>query len=236
MVKEPGLIANERIPQGEETFSAKEQVEQYDKLCNSCMRPLYAYFAWRILRNKIKKGWVLDLGSGTAMLLTLLGRQWNGNLNLIGIDISKEMVQKANENTRKAGQEKRLDFQIATASHLPFRDRAFDLIISSYSLHHWSEPVTVFNEVQRVLKDGGIYLIRDAKRLPLHVFWRLFIWLSSWITGLDKKQKRHWETVIAACYTKDEVRVLLERSNLQNWIIRTDAAFFEFCIENVGKQ
>lgn len=57
-----------------------------------------------------------------------------------------------------------LEFQVADAERLPFRDAVFDLVHSKDSLHHMTEPESALAEYRRVLKPGGSALIVEANR------------------------------------------------------------------------
>jgi ubiquinone/menaquinone biosynthesis C-methylase UbiE len=52
----------------------------------------------------------------------------------------------------------------ADAAKLPFDDGSFDLVLSTLSLHHWSQPLECLTEVHRVLKPQHEAWIYDARR------------------------------------------------------------------------
>lgn len=86
-------------------------------------------------------GTLLDVGCGEGYYLSNLpeiSERW-------GIDVSKEAVRYA------AAREKNARFLVATASHLPFDDGAFDALLSMFAL-------TLPEEFSRVLKQNGIFL------------------------------------------------------------------------------
>lgn len=218
-----------RVIQPEATFCAREWVEEYDEIARRAMAPVFKHFALCVERTGIKGGRVLDIGAGSARLLLAVAKRKGLDFDLVGIDISREMVSKALENTRKAGLDAELP--LATATQLPFRDSSFDLVISSSSLHMWSDPVSVFNEIQRVMKPGGVSLIRDARRLPESWFWRLYLYLSAIIRGMGRRERNAWRRALMAGYTIEETRELLNRSALQNWRVGRDKMVFELMIE-----
>jgi SAM-dependent methyltransferase len=92
-----------------------------------------------------------------------------------------------------------------------------DLVISSLSLHHWHDPVAVLDEVARVLRPGGSFLICDLRRdlgfLP---------WLSLWFTKcfLVPTALRGASEPLSsrdAAYTPQEAAKLAEGSRLTGW-------------------
>ena len=87
------------------------------------------------------EGPILDVGCGEGYYLSKLPEipeRW-------GIDVSKEAVRYA------AVREKNARFLVATASHLPFVDGAFDALLSMFAL-------TLPEEFSRVLQKKGIFL------------------------------------------------------------------------------
>jgi ubiquinone/menaquinone biosynthesis C-methylase UbiE len=57
------------------------------------------------------------------------------------------------------------DLRAADVADLPFEDDRFDLVIATFSSHHWDDPEAGSAEIARVLRSGGslrIYDFRDA--------------------------------------------------------------------------
>ncbi len=56
----------------------------------------------------------------------------------------------------------------------PFENIFFNAVFSNGSLHEWSDPVAVLNDISRVLNTGGRFFISDLKRntnkLILYIF------------------------------------------------------------------
>lgn len=98
---------------------------------------------------------VLDVGCGTGVLLIALARAFP-EISLAGIDLSQEMLEIAQT---KLGS--RADLRQGRAEHLPFRNDAFDLIVSTSVLHYLATPDAALSEMHRVLKPGGRVVITD---------------------------------------------------------------------------
>lgn len=89
-----------------------------------------------------------------GFLSILLKSNSDKNLKVYGIDLSEVDIKKA-RNLIPNGV-----FEITDNSSIPFPDKTFDVVISSLTLHHMSNPVNSFKEIERVVKNGGvIYLI-----------------------------------------------------------------------------
>lgn len=223
----------QRIPLPEEPIAEMAAVIQYDKGAKLYMMPEYRYFVWKILKKPIKGGKVLDLGTGSGLLAIELAKRKGYWFEIVGIDISENMVRKAIDNAKQAGIESRLEFLVATVAKLPFPDNSFDVIISYASLHHWFDPVMVFNEVQRVIKGSGYFIIRDNKRVYQNPLWKAIIWMVS--RFMNKRHRENWPKALLAGYTIPEIKEILRRSELRNWQVKTDFIFIDLCIESKNR-
>jgi ubiquinone/menaquinone biosynthesis C-methylase UbiE len=62
----------------------------------------------------------------------------------------------------------------ARPERLPFREEAFDLVVSAGGLHQWRDPVGALHEAGRTLvPGGGRYLIADVRRDVTLAVWLL---------------------------------------------------------------
>jgi SAM-dependent methyltransferase len=108
-------------------------------------------------RGLSRRAHVLDIGCGTGDLVVDLSRRLR-DARIIGIDLSPSMLLYAGRHATTDG---RLRFIVGDAATLPFDDASVDLVVSTLSLHHWSEPADGFAEIARVLRPGGVALIYD---------------------------------------------------------------------------
>jgi len=220
-----------RIPLPEEPIARMDDVIQYDKGAKCYILPEYKYFVWKIRRKGIREGRVLDVGTGTGLLAIELAKAKDCRFDIISIDISENMIRRAVENAKQAGVEDKIEFLVSTAAALPFPDNSFDLVISYASLHHWLEPVTVFNEVERVAKESGSFIIRDNKRVYQNPLWKSIIWFIS--RFMNKRHRENWPKAILASYTIPEVKEIINRSQLRDCRVTSDFVYIiDLCIES----
>jgi len=108
-------------------------------------------------RGLSRRAHVVDLGCGTGDLVVAISQRLR-DARIIGIDLSASMLLLAGRHATTDG---RLRFIVGDAAALPFDDGSVDLVVSTLSLHHWSEPADAFAEIARVLRPGGVALIYD---------------------------------------------------------------------------
>ncbi len=100
---------------------------------------------------------VLEVAPGPGYFTIEMARL--DRLHMTGLDISHTFVGIARENARKAGVS--VNFQQGDASHMPFAEGVFDLIICQSAFKNFSRPSKVIDEMYRVLRDGGTAVIQD---------------------------------------------------------------------------
>lgn len=83
---------------------------------------------------------------------------------IVGIDSSPSMLLWASRHETTDG---RIRFIGGDGARLPFPDESVDVVVSTLSLHHWSNPDGVLGEIDRVLVPGGSALIYDLGLLTL---------------------------------------------------------------------
>jgi len=108
--------------------------------------------------EKMRKGTILDLGSGTGYLSIEIAKRAPG-LQVYGIDLSRQMVKIARRHAKGVDNAR---FVFGNAAKLPFNDNSIDLVISTGASHHWKTPRMVFDECYRVLKTGKEAWIYDG--------------------------------------------------------------------------
>jgi ubiquinone/menaquinone biosynthesis C-methylase UbiE len=114
-----------------------------------------------IYQANIERGQsILDIGCGTGSLVVTLQRQHSG-LQLVGLDPDSKALQRARNKIRRAGVSVQLDHGFA--DELPYSDRSFDRVFSSFMFHHLDEQERerTSREVLRVLKRGGSFHLLD---------------------------------------------------------------------------
>lgn len=102
-------------------------------------------------------GAILDVGCGTGRLLRAAAAVFP-SASLRGVDAAEEMAEVA-RRWAPAGRD--VEFARAMAEALPFPDASFDLAFSTMTFHHWADQARGIEEVGRVLRPEGRWLLAD---------------------------------------------------------------------------
>jgi ubiquinone/menaquinone biosynthesis C-methylase UbiE len=137
----------------------------YDFVARRVLRRMYRRLARDVADAAPRDAAVLDVGTGPGVLLLELARL-RPDLRLTGVDLSADMIASATRNL--AGHEN-ATAQVGDVTALPFEDGTFDLVVSSFSAHHWDDPETAVPELARVLRPAGRVRVYDFRFGPFDV-------------------------------------------------------------------
>lgn len=108
--------------------------------------------AWKdLLKKKLgKANRVLDVGAGTGFLSLMLAEM---GYEVVGVDVSKNMIDRAKGKAEKKGL--KIDFRVDDAENLSFEDNSFDAVVNRAVLWTLPDPEKAVREWKRVLKPDG---------------------------------------------------------------------------------
>ena len=98
---------------------------------------------------------VLEIGFGGGSALLEVSRRLRSGV-VSGIDISPDLVRRAESRFRREIAEGRVRVQLGDISHLPFPAAAFDRAFTINTIYFWPDALQGLSEIRRVLKDGGL--------------------------------------------------------------------------------
>jgi len=102
----------------------------------------------------------VDLGSGRGNDVLRLAETVGNNGFVYGIDISEGMLQKARNTADRLGIIN-VEFINSSLEKINLADGIADLVISNCTINHSSDKQSVWNEVFRILKRGGRFVVSD---------------------------------------------------------------------------
>jgi non-ribosomal peptide synthetase component F/SAM-dependent methyltransferase len=106
------------------------------------------------LRELAAGGLVLDVGCGSGALVVGLA---GSARRVVGLDLSEEMIAAARVRAQGAGN---VDFLAGDLEALPFERESFDMVVSTYALHHVEQAAGLVR-LKALVKPGGWLYVRD---------------------------------------------------------------------------
>jgi ubiquinone/menaquinone biosynthesis C-methylase UbiE len=101
-------------------------------------------------------GSALEIGCGAGFSSAHIATKYK--MRVVGTDVETHRIETAR---RKNGDNDRLSFLVADATALPFEDASFDLVLSQNVFHHIPDWRAAAEEVARVIRPGGLFLLSD---------------------------------------------------------------------------
>jgi ubiquinone/menaquinone biosynthesis C-methylase UbiE len=97
---------------------------------------------------------VLEIGFGGGTALSQIAARLRTGA-VCGVDISPDLVHKAERRFRKEIAEGRVRVMSGGISQLPFSDNVFDRVFTINTIYFWPDPLQGMREICRVLRDEG---------------------------------------------------------------------------------
>ncbi len=159
--------------------------------------------------EKLHTNQILDVATGNGYFLKFLTDTLADYSEAVGIDTKSEAANPFGDTFK---QNPKVRFLVMPAENLEFPDSNFDIVCISNSLHHLAEPERVLQEMLRVLKKGGLFILnemyRDGDQAPTQ---QTHILLHHWFAAVDRAQNViHNET-----YSRQELLNFAENLGLE---------------------
>lgn len=133
----------------------------YDAVGRWLTVPLYRrVVADLALVGLVPSSLVTDLGTGPGRLVLQVADAFPG-VTVEGVDLSPEMVARAERNASGHLVASRVRFRQGDVAALPYADASVDVVLSTASMHHWPDIPAGIAEVRRVLRPDGLAMIYD---------------------------------------------------------------------------
>ena len=149
---------------------------------------------------------ILDLGAGGGIDCFIAAKKLGKNGRVIGIDLTDEMVAKAKESAKKVGESlgyHNVEFRAANIMELPVEDNSVDLVISNCVINLTEDKTKVMDEIFRILKPGGRFIISD-------------IVSDKPVPGYLKRDKEMWNACLSGALTDKRFKEAAESAGFPN--------------------
>lgn len=137
-------------------FSAEyfsKYADTYDRQ-ERCRSLCLIWIKERMMEQVNKEGTFLDIGTGTGYLPSEILKKHPHSF-VVGIDVSKKMAKIA----RRKLPSERLQFIVAPAERMPFKNGKFDFVLSLFAWEHVSSQKEVMQRIYDILKPGGKFIL-----------------------------------------------------------------------------
>lgn len=175
------------VPYKESSGSKKEQVTEmfdnvagkYDLLNHVLSGGIDIYWrkkALAMLKNN-RNDLVLDIATGTGDLAIEANRILKPG-KIIGVDISRGMLEEGRAKIKKLGLEEKIEMQLGDSEKLLFDDNTFDTVIVSFGVRNFENLLKGLSDMNRVLKPGGTCMVVEFSK-PKNYFFKQAYWFYS---------------------------------------------------------
>jgi demethylmenaquinone methyltransferase/2-methoxy-6-polyprenyl-1,4-benzoquinol methylase len=113
---------------------------------------------------------ILDVATGTGLLAADFARVVSSKGYVVGVDLTLSMLKTARGRLQSKNVGDRVEWVLARAENLPFRDDSFASASISLALRNVSSAQMTFHEMSRATIPGGVVISLDFARPRNRVF------------------------------------------------------------------
>lgn len=186
-----------------EVMDSPDEAAEYDAMDHAAVNTA---FVDRLIELR-GHGRMLDIGAGPGRIC-LDACLRIPDSRVFGVDLSESMLAIARKHLASSGLGERVTFHIMDACDLSFEDDSFDTVFSNTILHHLPRPEQMLAEAWRVLRPGGVLLIRDLYRPENET--RLDELVQLHAADATPRQRQLFRDSLKAALTPDELRALVD--------------------------
>ncbi len=213
-----------------EGFDSPEVAAAFEKVTN--------FLPFKLLHRKVLSQLKLfnlndsfiDVGCGSGNLIIQVAKKYP-SLDLIGVDLSSEILELAKKKAAENKINEKIVFKIGSVENLPFPGKSVDFILSTLSLHHWEDPKHAFEEIFRVLKDGGVSLIFDFRRDARNFYYGLLKFVTKVVVPKALKKINEPLGSLKAGYVFSEISQIISQTSFINVDIKPYLAWMFIKLE-----
>jgi ubiquinone/menaquinone biosynthesis C-methylase UbiE len=196
-------------------YSAQNYLEMQKKMARFYLKGFL-----RILEDQKRNRKFLEIGSGPGYQTVEIIKRFPG-VRITALEPSSDMIKVATGFSKSQNTSNRLTLVKGAVEDNGLIQNlgTFDLIYSTFSLHHWEEPAKAIRNLYGALKTGGIILIYDFER--------------HWLTYYLPIRKGLAES-IRASYTPKEIVSMLSAINLKHYHVQRHFPYLSIVIKKGG--
>lgn len=165
---------------------------------------------------------VLDMATGTGdFALTTI--KHDGADKVIGVDLSKGMLERGKEKIQKKGLKDRIVMEIGDSENLRFEDNTFDAYTVGYGVRNFENLRKGITELNRVLKPGGhgyILELSEPTKFPMRqlflFYFRVIMPIMGRLVSKDHRAYTYLPESVAAFPEGPKFKEMMEQCGYDN--------------------
>ena len=193
-----------------------EMVKAYNRISQWPQFKFLRKMVSREIKTHNPKGTIVDIGCGPGYLINDITKSLP-HLHIIGVDISEEMLEAARNHSSSLDLNKQIKYRQGDVRELPFKDNTIDFVVSTLSLHHWSNPDEALQEIYRILKHKGQFIIFDFRRDSRRLFYWLLRFETKFIVPVPLRNIGEPLSSALSSYTITEADTIFRKSSFKQW-------------------
>jgi len=187
-----------------------DPVEYYEKLKKRAEKQFKPFH--KLLKKLGGKGRYLEIGAGPGILASTIAKD-HPYVKITAVELFSDMIDMGKKQVKEKGLEDRIEFIQGNVEDKALISSLgkFDLIYSTFSLHHWKNPIQALEFMFQAVKENGTLLIFDFKRI--------------WWLYYHPKHNGFLDSVRAS-YLSKEIKQMFKKIGIQKIKIKTPFPFF----------
>ncbi|HEY6839361.1 MAG TPA: bifunctional demethylmenaquinone methyltransferase/2-methoxy-6-polyprenyl-1,4-benzoquinol methylase UbiE [Geobacteraceae bacterium] len=175
-------------------------------------------------------GRVLDVATGTGDVALEIAGQTPPNVAIVGVDISREMMEFGRRKVLASSFAGRISFENAPCESLPFPDASFDGVTIAFGIRNVVDRPKGLQEMHRVLNDGRKVVILEfstpRSKLFKSIYYFYFLRVLPVIGGLFSKFSayKYLPDSVLEFPPQEEFKGLMERAGFRD-VVYHDLTF-----------
>jgi arsenite methyltransferase len=158
--------------------------------------------------------YILVVGCGVGVTPCYLAKKHG--CRVVGIDLSEKMVERSKERAQREGVENRVEFRVADAQNLFFKDAIFDAVICESVNAFIDDKPRALGEYVRVVKSGGYVGINEVTWLKTPPQ-ELVSYLHR-IMGGTFLMSNEWEEILEGSGLSEIAALVYKTNILSQWV------------------
>jgi ubiquinone/menaquinone biosynthesis C-methylase UbiE len=194
------------------TKTTQDYLEMQKKLGKFYFKDFFAKF------DQLKKvGRFLEIGPGPGYQTALVAEKYNPD-EIIGLEYSSDMIKVAEEYIGQKGLDNKVKFSNGPVENAELINKLgkFDLVYSTFSLHHWADPSLGIKNLYNCLNENGVLYVYDFFRGGIFYYIKI--------------KRGIWES-IRASYTTEEIGDILKDLNIHYYKLERKYLYMSLIVE-----